>query len=370
MVGMRTLPPCFLLSALLACGPVVVTESPGAATDAGTSGADAGAHSQDAGELGADAGVSEPQDAGSPPAATDAGAPRVDAGTTTVDGGPGWEDPGSLTSPARLITADATEFTVDRVGDALTHALAGSTTRHLIVYVHGRACGGGGEPTKSLGGALPELETDYRAKVLMFTWPGSSNGCPLGFPESEARASGTALLHALHKLAWVVHSNPATLGDVTLTFITHSMGSLVLEEGLARDPRPLPATLFSTAMVNSAGSAQAGHRSWLALAHFTPHLYVSTNDGDNVLTAAGIGRGTRLGRSVNGEPLSANASYVDFTAANVNHAYYLHSGQKGAHMRAFYDAIMQGHAYDFATSTALTRTDARDGTFLYVFDGQ
>ena len=314
--------------------------------------------------------------------ASDAGAAAVDGrgggqdgaaagndASTPVDGGrPTAVDPGSMTSPARIYSADGTVFVVDDAEKAITHVLT-AASRHVIVYVHGRSCGGGGEPSKSLGDAIPEMESTYGGKVLMFTWPGSSSGCPLGFPEAEARASGTALSHVLHKLAFALGSN-AALAGVTMTLVTHSMGNLVLEEALARDTRPLPATLFATALLSSSATALAGHAAWLSHLTFAPKVYVSENDGDNVLTAAGLGNGTRLGKKLGAEPLAPNAVYVDFTAANVNHAYYLHSGQKGAHMAPFYDAIMAGQPYDFSKSNAITRTESRNGTFVYVFDGR
>lgn len=328
---------------------------------------DAGQPAVDAGSAGSDAGG--PMDGGA--AEADAGPElRPDAGSSSLpDAGAGLEDPGPMTSAARVITADGTEFVVDQVGAALDHALLNSPTRHVIFYVHGRACGGGGEPTKSLSGAVPELESDYHSKVLMFTWPGSSSGCPLGFPESEARASGTALNHTLHKLAFTLHARAATLGNVTLTLVTHSLGNIVLEEALAHEALPLPPTLFDTVVLSSSATALAAHRAWLTELRFSLHVYVSVNDGDSVLTSAGLGRGTRLGKKLGNEPLAPNARYVDFTAAGVNHAYYLHTGQKGAHMRGFYDTVMEGRPYDFAASNALTRTEARDGTFVYVFDG-
>lgn len=291
-----------------------------------------------------------------------------DGSIGSVDGGSTAVDPGSMTSPARIYAADGTAFVVDDAEKALGHVLT-ATTRHVIVYVHGRSCGGGGEPSKSLGDAIPEMESTYRGKVLMFNWPGSSSGCPLGFPETEARASGTALAHVLHKLAFGLGSNPALAG-VTMTLVTHSMGNLVLEEALTRDKSPLPGSLFATALLSSSATALAGHAAWLSHLTFASKVYVSENDGDNVLTAAGIGNGTRLGKKLGTEPLAPNAVYVDFTAANVNHAYYLHSGQKGAHMAPFYDAIMAGQPYDFSKSNAITRTESRSGTFIYVFDGR
>lgn len=316
---------------------------------------DAGA--DDAGAIVADAGVTR-----------DGGTAR-DAGVTTPDAGQvvNWPDPGTMTSPARVYTADGRSFVIDQIGDALGHALTGSTTRHVIVYLHGRSCGGGGEPMKSLGDAVPELERDYRAKVLMFSWPGSSTGCPIGFPEAEARASGPAFTHAMHKLAWSLSTTPRP--GLTLTLIPHSMGNLVVEEALAGATQPWPPRLFATVMVQSSASASSGHASWLSRLSFSPAVYVSVNSGDSVLTAAGVGRSTRLGKSVSGSTLTSVAAYVDFSASNVNHAYYLHGGQKGRGMAEFYDSVMAGRPFNFATSTHISRRDMRNGAVVYIFDG-
>ncbi len=277
-------------------------------------------------------------------------------------------DPGSLLSDSRLYTTDGSEFLIDEAGEAFVHAMA-SGADNLILYVHGRGCGGGGEPQKSLSGAMPELESDYSSGAIMFNWPGSDVGCPLGFPEDEARAAGASLAHTLHVLAYFKSRNAALFNELRLTFITHSMGSLVLEQALSDDPLALPSSLFHTAMIGSSASARSGHATWVAKATLAETLYVSVNAGDSVLTAAAALGGARLGKSVEGEPLAANALYVDFTASDVNHAYYLHGGQSGAHMTAFYDQVMNGLPFGFNATAGVSEVEERDGTFIYHFDG-
>lgn len=284
-------------------------------------------------------------------------------------GGEGPEDPGSMISDARLYTTDGSEYVIDEVGQAFAHAAAGAND-NLIFYVHGRGCGGGGEPEKSLADAMPELEADYGSRAILFNWQGSDAGCPLGFPEAEARASGAAFAHTLHKLAFFKFQNPSAFAGLRLTLITHSMGSLVLEEALLNDDVALPATLFDTALIGSAASARDGHATWLDKATLSPVLYVSVNGSDSVLAAAAVLGGARLGRSLDGSMLSAGAVYVDFTASDVNHAHYLHSGQNGAHMRAFYDTVMNGLPFDFAAASGIASVETRDGTSVYHFDGQ
>ncbi len=293
------------------------------------------------------------------------------SGGGSIGGAPTVEDPGPMTSDARIYTAEGNEFVIDEMGSALGEVIAGGGVDNVTLYIHGRGCGGGGEPTKSLNGAMQDLESDYSSKALMFNWPGSDVGCPLGFPEEEARASGPAFAHALHKLAYYVDTHAAALAGVKLVLISHSMGSLVLEESVADDPMPFPAALFDTLVVGSSASARADHAAWLSKVDYSPQVYVTLNDGDNVLSAAGgAPGGTRLGKNVNGTMLAANALYVDFTAASVNHAYYIHSGQNGQHMTDFYNDVMNGIPYDFAGSNAINSIEERDGTFIYTFDGQ
>lgn len=348
-----------------ACGPAVPEAV--VATAMGSDGGPDASVAVDAG------GFEAPTDAGEADAAVDAGLPSVDAGpdagTLVTDAGMRWPNPGPFTSGARLYTADGQSFTVDRLGDALDHALTAAAPRHVILYVHGRACGGGGEPMKSLGDAIPELMADQRATVLMFSWPGSSTGCPIGFPENEARASGLAFAHVLRRLAWERSTRGATWSGVTFTLLSHSMGNLVTEEAATRNMAALPNDLFATVLFQSSASASAGHATWLARAQWSQATYVSVNDGDNVLSAAGVGRGTRMGKSVGGQPLATNAEYFDVSAANVNHAYYLHSGMKGAHMRALYDSVLKGRPFNFATAAGVTRFERRNGTFIAVMDG-
>lgn len=340
-----------------------------ACDDADAQGAGAGASSGGTSAMGGQVATGGDAAAG---ASANGGASNTGGNPSSANGGAGGEgpeDPGAMTSDARLYTTDGSEYVIDEVGQAFSHAAA-SANDNLIFYVHGRGCGGGGEPEKSLADAMPELEADYGSRAILFNWQGSDAGCPLGFPEAEARASGAAFAHTLHKLGFFKFQNPGTFTGLKLTLITHSMGSLVLEEALLNDDVALPATLFDTALIGSAASARDGHATWLDKATLSPALYVSVNANDSVLTAAAVLGGARLGRNLDGSMLSAGAVYVDFTASDVNHAYYLHSGQNGAHMRAFYDTVMNGLPFDFAAASGIASIEARDGTSIYHFDGQ
>lgn len=271
---------------------------------------------------------------------------------------------------AALYTLDGTRYGIHGITEALDAVTSSTDTENVILYVHGRGCGGGGEPAKSLEGAMPEMARDYAAVPIMLFWPGSDDACPLGFPEERALASGPALAVVMGDLYRDELAHPERRARLHFTLITHSMGSLVLQgatqvAGVER----LPASVFDTVIVNSGASAASGSAVWLQSVHVGALQFVTTNDGDNVLRAAGIGRGARLGRDLTGEALTPAFTYVDFTANDVNHAYYLAGGQRGPAMLAFYQRVMNGLSFDFAASTGVMPVTMRDGASVYMFNG-
>lgn len=300
----------------------------------------------------------------------DGALPMADGGAESGSGGPGEDAGPDPVFASKLYVLPQTSYPVTKIGDAIEALVAARPTLdNVIVFVHGRACGGGGEPDKSLGSVVPEMESDYSAGVVMFFWPGSDKGCPLGFPEDESRAAGPALRAMLARLDAHMASHPATRAKLKLSLLTHSMGNIVLEEALATKTGLAPA-LFDDVVLNSSATALAKHATWLARLDFATDVYVTVNGGDDVLLAAGTGRGVRLGRDLGAETLTPRAAYVDFTAANVNHQYYVSSGQKGQHMRDFYQAVLNGRRYDLAGSTAITKRTIRDGATVHTFDGK
>ncbi len=288
------------------------------------------------------------------------GATSGDSNPTTPDAD--WQP---IATDAKLYTSDGTMYAVTEVGAAIDHALLNQAD-NVILYVHGRACGGGGEPMKSLGDAIPKMEAGYSAAVVMLVWPGADDGCPLGFPEAKARASGGGITQTLRSFA--AYKAQGHGAGVKFTFITHSMGSLVMEaSALAHGTDGLPANLFDNIIINSGASAAADHAMWAKTLTFAPVAFITVNDGDNVLRAAGNGR---LGRSVDGATLTSRITYVDFTANNVNHAYYLPGGQKGAGMKAFYQTIMNGLPFSFTGAAGVGTHEQRNGATIYHFNGQ
>lgn len=278
-------------------------------------------------------------------------------------------DSRGIPAEAALYTTDRTRFGIRDVAGAVAHALRAPGADNVIVYVHGRGCGGGGEPNKSLTEALPALARDYTSAPILLFWPGADDSCPLGFPEARARAAGPALAVVLGDLHRELLARPRPSQRFTL--LTHSMGSLVLEAATSvSGVNRLPATLLATTVINAGASAAPDHATWLARVTFSRAVFTTVNDRDLVLTAAGLGRATRLGRSLTGAHLAAGYEYVDFSANGVNHAYYIPSGQSGAAMVAFYQRVMNGLTYDFAASTGIAGNDTRDGAVVHRFNGR
>lgn len=274
-----------------------------------------------------------------------------------------------LPFPSRIFLLPDRELPVSDLGRAIDTRLSeqpGAVS--VIVLVHGRSCGGGGEPKKSLDEAVPELEKTMSAAVVLFNWPGSDEGCPLGFPEARARAAGPALAYLTQVLSAYRATAGNGLGARKVVLLAHSMGNLVLEAAVGSSSA-LPPAVFDTVLVGSSATASSGHAAWLSRSGIGKATYVSVNGNDNVLLAAGTGRGTRLGRSIGQEPLAPGVLYADFGAANVDHAIYLPSGQKGEGMRAFYRTILRGEPFVVQGARGVSRTEARSGATVAFFDG-
>lgn len=373
IVPVRIIHPLALARVHFACAALLSLAS-GCSDDATTAAPDA-ARPADAARAAADAAgvdasppddVAVTRDASAPDAIapSDVTSPPADAAATPV-----VIDGSRVPAGAALYTGDRTRFGVRDLAGALDRALAGARVDNVILYVHGRGCGG--EPEKSLSEAMPALTRDYTSAPILLYWPGSDEACPLGFPEARAREAGPALAVALGELHRYKIEHAARVAGVQFTLLTHSMGSLVLEAATAvSGVSRLPPDLLATTVVNAGASASPDHAPWLAHVTFSRAVFTTVNGGDRVLLAAGLGRATRLGRSITGVRLAAGVHYVDFTANDVNHAYYVVSGQSGAAMTAFYQRVMNGLPFDFAASAGVAANDLRDGATVHRFNGR
>lgn len=272
---------------------------------------------------------------------------------------------------------DNQKFAVENISTALDGLLARSgDTKTIILYVHGRAAGEEKEPDKSLKDVVPCLEHEYPARVLMFFWPGSAVGGPLGFPDDQARQAAPGLGQALAGLKKYKADNSAKLQGRKFVLLTHSMGSIVLEEFLGSyKAGDLPPDLFNTVVLSASASASAGHADWLKKTDFSSHTYVTVNGKDPVIDKLGLReRKARLGKKLKtlfGKKivLAPNALYVDFSKAKVNkHRYFMASGQEGnPYFKEYFTAVLSGDPFKFDGYGGVDKVVQRDGTKIYYF---
>jgi hypothetical protein len=246
--------------------------------------------------------------------------------------------------------------------------------KNIIIYVHGRAAGCNREPKKSLNRLMPDMSTEYNAVVIMFYWPGSADGGPLGFPDERAREASYEFAKTLESLQKYKMDNPERLKDVKLSLILHSMGNIVLEEFMKKyDPKSqerLNEKLFDSVVLSSPAVEAENHYVWLEKVNFTDNLYVTVNNNDLMLLMAGIFRNQRLGRSLEKSGrLAKNAVYVDFSDTGVNHDYFVYEGQNNNQQIAgFYKTVLNGSRFDFSSFKSSNAVLDFLGVSVYSFE--
>jgi hypothetical protein len=287
----------------------------------------------------------------------------------------------SAPPPAEGVVPAHREFPAADAGPALAEALKGATdAQPLIVYVHGRAAGREPEPRKSLLSIVPQLERGYGARVVMFLWPGSDEGGGLGFPERAAREAAPDFARFVSGLASAREAGGRPLGRRPIVLLTHSLGSIVLDEYAAgygpevtgAGPRP-PAKVFDVVVICSSASAAKTHAAWCSKLGFAGHVYVTVNGHDPILKLAGIRNlsgclGKKLRTALAGDvDLAPNVEYVDLGAAGVdNHRYFLRGVQApDSPVGAFLSKAMTGQAMDWSSLGQRVTREQRGGAVIF-----
>lgn len=244
----------------------------------------------------------------------------------------------------------------------------------VILYVHGRAAGEEEEPGKSLGGVVPPLEDENAARVLMFFWPGSAVGGPLGFPEDQARQAGPALGRILAGLDRHKQAHPDQWQDRRVVLLLHSMGNIVFEEYMLHHRHgSLSPRLFDTLVLSASATAAKHHADWLAKVDYAGQVYVTVNEDDPVLDKAGVHEhSARLGKKLHtlaaGDVgLAGNALYIDLGDTKADkHRYFLQTEQaKNPYLRRFFAAALSGRTLDLEGFEGIAKVERRDGTAIY-----
>lgn len=250
--------------------------------------------------------------------------------------------------PSRaLVTADSVVHSVQDITPLLTEALQdikdSNQCDNFILFVHGR----GKHPGKAFRQRLlTDLESDYSARVIMFHWP-SWEGA-LAFPEPAARAAAGDFADVLKAVESFKRDRADLVNNVKFTLLTHSMGSLVLEETIRRQPDEPLGSLFDTVVISAPASYTKDHAEWVDRLFLSDQIYILINGEDPVLGSAGVREmGRRLGKGLKsrGKPvaLSNRAKYIDATHLLLLHRYYLHRNLRWSPaLKRFLDQVLNG----------------------------
>ena len=225
----------------------------------------------------------------------------------------------------RLYVSPDTTFTIENAESAAEALLSrvDSHTGNIVLFIHGRGAGRVKHPQKALEQMLPALEAEYGVNVLLFNWAGSGEGGAIsGFPEENARRAAKDLHTVIKTLHRAIENTPRS---IDLALLTHSMGSLVLEETLSQYATDLPTHFAHSIIISAPASAATKHSDWLDSSTLAKTHYVVSNHKDKALwwVEKWIGRKERLGRALYGNTLALNTHYIDLSKAGVNHRYFI-----------------------------------------------
>ncbi len=231
----------------------------------------------------------------------------------------------------KLILPSGEKFEIDSFNIVLDNIIAEQSGRNknIVIFVHGRGAGKAKHPEKAIEQMLPYIESEYNTKVVLFNWDGSDKGGRLGFPEKEARAASKDLFNVLTQLSKYKNENSEQLEGVHFSLLTHSLGSLVIEETIIKYFENFAPGLLDVLILSSSASQSKKHSEWLDKATLANHVFVMLNSEDGALGAAGIIRGRRLGKGLKKSETSSRAKYVDLSKTGVKHRYFIAHTKKG-----------------------------------------
>ncbi|MEZ4743790.1 MAG: alpha/beta hydrolase [Bdellovibrionota bacterium] len=276
----------------------------------------------------------------------------------------------SSVAESAIVTVDKSIKPIQEFPDVLDQTIrkihASSKYDNFILFVHGR----GDHPEKAFKKALiKNLEKNYSAKVIMFHWPSKSK--PWEFPEEKARASGKDLMTVIEGIKNYKRNHPEDTAGIKFSLLTHSMGSLVLEEALGYSSLQQNEIIFDTIMINSAASSAQTHAAWIEKITFSDQVFISINQNDSILRAAGVLLGDkRLGKGLTSElgndfDLANNSKYIEVSNSELNHRYYLYNDvKKYPHIMDFFTQVLNGIPPRLDEEAGIERVDRGQ---IYVF---
>lgn len=215
-----------------------------------------------------------------------------------------------------LYLSDDSAWRMDQFSTVFDRVQA--TEKPVVFFVHGR----GKEPQKSLHGAtftkgmaVHKIELGYNVSVLMFNWDSAFKGFSFldrDVPLSHTQAGAESLGSLLQELQGRQTANP---GSRKPTLLVHSMGSVVIQKTIEADLWPKGGRLFTQVLFSQPDADDVGHAAWLDKLAARERVLVTLNKDDHVLRRSTDARpvGSHALGLGTGEPLAANASYVDLS---------------------------------------------------------
>ena len=211
----------------------------------------------------------------------------------------------------------------------------------VMIYIHGRALGHrtngyDEEPGESKKDVLPGLFSQYRpSKVLMFHWPHWGNGNDYSSPAEDAKSAGAALTDLLAEIDRAAKEKKLS-GPLIL--LSHSMGSIVLQQALSHSPNPDLKNFHTVAIFASASRYK---ESWVWLSKIkTANSYVFSNEHDPVLSHLHNTIGECGVSCLLSEQRADGIVYVDITPLKLGHRYFV-SNNPNAEQRHLMDDVIQ-----------------------------
>lgn len=244
--------------------------------------------------------------------------------------------------PARpLFIAPEARLSIDQASQALDQCY--QTKMPVLIYLHGRAKGVG-EPKKSVESGIYRELAAYGVAVLGFTWDADDGG----YDENRPIASCGDFAKLLTALRGYLDSHHVARPAL----LAHSMGNIIIAESAKDNLLTADAgLLFSNLVLTSAAVKTKRHARWLDNIGTAERIYVSVNEHDLVLSAAGFAfRPNMLGCDL--QPPGATSprvTYFDVSACKVNHRYFVPQGQdKHASLAMLYRQLVTGSTVDFS----------------------
>ena len=250
----------------------------------------------------------------------------------------------------------AKDYDINEVSQAVStlYSHANDNNKTFLLYIHGRAKVSedsevdDGEPYKSINEVIPVLEQGP-VRVLMLWWPGDSG--TFSFPSDKARIAAGNLSSLLSQL--IVLKKNGILAQKKMVFITHSMGSIVLEEFLLNHyNNSFNYKLFDNVILSASASKSKDHSDWLKKLDFARNIFVMINPNDRLLLAlvlelGGLLPASALGRKLKRDYVNKSAfKYVNLDKLGFNnHRYFI--GNINPNLTTFFQQVYRGEDVTF-----------------------